>query len=435
MPSGSSLARRGYTSVVKPPPRGQGGGFGDFIMRVATAADAAPAWSPTPYNRDKFLREFLPTESLLVGPFYSTCAKYAAFGWRLTGLPRTTRIIHRLLHSVDEGDGWMTFILKVLQDLFGQDNGAFIEVIRADDDARSPVVMLNHLDSARCRRTGIREEPVWYTDRNGREHVLKDYQVITLSEFPSPREDAFGVQICGLSRIMRAAQLMRDIQTYKKEKISGKHVGAVHLVGGVSAKSVKDAMKSHYAQAMDVGYTTYFEPLVIASLDPNATVSKATLEMASLPDGFNEEIAFRNYFITWANCFGQDLQDYMPLPGGNLGTSQQSEILDTKAKGKGPKVFMDLLSHKFNFHGIMPETVIFGYGEQDVTEDEAKAQLRKLRADTYRVLVGREPEIIPATVARQMMNDDGDLPMGYLEMLGEENELDVITLSSSMVPV
>lgn len=454
--------RRGAASVVRPPPRGQAP-FADFILRVASAGDGAPAWSTNPIDRDAYLRSFLPTESIVASAFYSTCAKYAAFGWRLTGPPRTTKIIHRLLHSVDEGDGWLPFIMKVLQDLFGQDNGAFIEVIRADNDSASPVVMLNHLDSARCKRTGIREEPVWYKDRNGKEHILRWYQVIALSEFPSPQESAFGVQICALSRILRAAQLARDISNYKKEKISGKHVGAIHLVGGVSAKSVRDAMKNHYTQSIAEGYQTYFEPLVVASLDPNATVSKATLEMASLPDGFNEEIAFRNFMITFANAFGTDLQDYMPLPGGNLGTSQQSAILDMKSKGKGPRLFMGLIEHKFNWHGIMPDTVAFGYGEQDVAEDEAKEKLRNMRAERLAKLVEagkttkttvsagaagpdgkpgertstseETPGIITPEIARQMMNDEGDLKDEYLALLGEENQLDTITLSSSSVPL
>lgn len=425
---------------------------------MASFADSLPAWSTSPHHRDRLLRKFLPTESILVSAFYSTCAKYAAFGWNLTGPPRTTRIVHSLLQSVEEGDGWSFFIMKVLQDLFGQDNGAFIEVIRTDDAEDAPVVMLNHLDAARCRRTGARLEPVVYQDDDGKEHILKDYQVITLSEFPSPIREANGVQICAVSRILRAAQLTRDITTYKKEKISGRHVGAIHLVGGVTAKSVKEAMRSHLQQSTDAGTQAYFEPLVIASLDPNATVSKATLEMASLPDGFDEEVAFRIFMITFANAFGTDLQDYMPLPGGNLGTSQQSEILDMKSKGKGPRLFMSIMGQKFNYQGIMPRTVHFEYGEQDIAESAATAQLRKLRADTLATLVeaGRKTEststssggeggattrtqtetdgILSVEMARQMMNDDGDLHDDYLALVGEENTRETITLSSSDAP-
>jgi hypothetical protein len=397
-----------------------------------------PAWSPVPHARDGYLRKFLPTEPLLVGPFYSTVAKYAAFGWRVTGPARTARIVHRILHSVDEGDGWLPFITKVLQDLLGQDNGAFIEVIRADDDPLSPVVMLNHLDAARCTRTGIRETPVIYRDIEGHDHALRYYQVITLSEFPSARETAYGVQICALSRVLGAAQYIRDLNIYKDEKISGKHVGAVHLVGGVSAKSVRDALRTHAQQSASEGFTHYLEPAVIASLDPNATVSKATLEMATLPDGFNAETEFKNYLITFANCFGTDLQDYMPLPGGNLGTSQQSEILHTKAQGKGPRLFMGILEHQFNFHGLMPDTVHFGYGEQDLMEDERKAALSKQRAERLRLLVGRgtDQPILPPEIARQLMEDEGDLSEDYLVAMGEENERDTVTLSSSIrVPI
>jgi hypothetical protein len=71
---------------------------------------------------------------------FSTCARYAAFGWTLDGPDRTVNIYHKVLHQSEHGGGYHKLALKVLQDLFTQDNGAFVEVERTDDDSQAPAV-------------------------------------------------------------------------------------------------------------------------------------------------------------------------------------------------------------------------------------------------------------------------------------------------------
>lgn len=416
-------------SVVKSPPRGNSGGWGDFILNVSQEADSFPGWSVSPHARDVELRRFWKSEPTLAGALYSTAAKYAAFGWRLTGLPRMVGITRRMLHSSDRGAGWGSFTVKLLQDVLGTDNAGFIEILRTEDAEDAPAVMVNHLDSNRCFRTGDLYEPVEYRDSNGQMHALKWYQVIPFSEFPSAEENAFGVQFCAVSRILKAAQIMRDISQYKKEKISGRNVRAIHLVGGVSAKNVRDAMLQHQVNTASEGFSMYVEPLVVASISPNATVSKATIEMASLPDGFDEEVAMRWYINQLALAFGSDYQDFAPLPGGNLGTAQQSQVLHLKARGKGPALFMSMIETYFNFRGIMPPTVTFRYGEQDQAADEQEQKLRNMRAMERSIRL--KSLEIDAKTARQLANDAGDLPEEYLGMIGEENQLGTVTVSST----
>jgi len=123
--------------------------------------------------------------------------RYAAFGWTVEGGPRTAGYVRQVLHSVERGQGWIPFIQKVLTDLFTQDNGAFIEVVRSiPDDPLSPVVSLNHLDAARCTRTGMSDTPVYYRDLYGSLHAMRYYEVITLEEMPSPHEDYHNQQYC-----------------------------------------------------------------------------------------------------------------------------------------------------------------------------------------------------------------------------------------------
>lgn len=400
----------------------------DLIIGIASVADDIPTWGSYPASRDVMLRQFWPTENVLAGAMYSTTSKYSAFGWRLLGPARTVAQVQRMLHGVEFGEGWIALMVKTLIDLFSQDNGAFIEVIRTADSDTAPVVSLNHLEANRCVRTGVRSTPVIYYDALGRGHEMKWYQVMTLEEFPSPIEEMRGMQYCAVTRVLRAAQILRDISIYKREKISGRFTKSVYLVSGVQQQTITDSINLAQSQASSMGLQRYIQPVIVASLDPTAQVSMEKIDLASLPEGFDEEDAMRWYINQMALGFGSDYQDFAPLPAGNLGTSQQSKLLHVKSQGKGSKLFMSLVEHKFNFHGIMPDTVTFKFGEQDVSEDSDMAKLRNQRAQTRKIQI--ESGEITAEVARQMAVDAGDLDPRYLEQLNSADLTPDITLDS-----
>lgn len=401
-------------SVIKEPPAGLMPGS-DLIVYMASVADDISPWGNRPALRDRQLREFWPTEPILASAIYSTASRYAAFGWHLDGPDRMVNIVTKILNNVEFGQGWIQLMMKVLIDLFTQDNGAFIEVIRQSDSPTSPVIGLSHLDANKCTRTGRRLEPVVYYDREGQPHIMKWYQVIPLTEFPSPIEKMYGMQYCAVTRMLRAAQILRDISIYKREKISGRFVRALHLVSGVQKKTIDDALKSRSALDDNAGFTRYVQPLIIASLDPTATVNVATLELASLPDGFDEESNMKWYINQLALAFGSDYQDFAPLPGGNLGTAQQSQTLHLKSRGRASLLFMTMIEQAFNFHGIMPPTVKFEFGDQDLDEDISNARVRQMRAQERKLRI-ESGELSPE-VARLLAVETGDLDDDYIPML------------------
>lgn len=386
-----------------------------MVLTLASFADDITAWGSNVHYRDQQLRAFWPTEPVLASAIYTIISRNAAFDWALEGPPRTVNAVQAILHEADMGRGWLTFITKLSADLFTCDNGAFIEVIRDGNSETSPVVGLAHLDSGRCRRTGVAEWPVVYTDRLGREHKLEPWQVITVEEFPSPIETMNGVQLCAVSRVLRMAQLMRDIGIYKREKVSGNQSKQIHIVSGVRTQEITDAMDAHKSEQSNQGYMRYLKPLMFGTLDPTAAVKVETIDLASLPDGFNEEQAMRQYLTVLSMGFGADYQDFAPLPGGNLGSSAQSQILHQKSRGKGPALFMKLLEHKFNFHGVIPRNVTFRYDEQDVMADLEQAQLAKARADTEALYVDRG--VLTPQAVRQRMLDRGDLTQEEFDAL------------------
>jgi hypothetical protein len=319
-----------------------------------------------------------------------------------------------MLHLSDFGKGWVDFILKVSTDLYTQDNGAFIEVIRETNSPSSALLCLSHLDAAKCSRTGNPNYPVIYTDRIGGLHKLAAHQVVILTDMPSPAEAANGVGMCAVSRVLRAAQILRDSALRRQEKLTGRFTGALHIVSGVTTTMIEDAFRQAEEESDNRNRMRYMPPIIEGTLDPNAEVKLVTIPLADIPEGMNMEDERKWYIATLALAFGCEYQDLAPLPGGNLGTSQQSETLHLKAKGKGPELFQKLITHALNFY-ILPQNVTFKFDEKDFQAEEIEGGVKKLRAETKKLYV--ESGIITPQVAAQMMEDDGDLKHEYLEMM------------------
>lgn len=400
----------------------------NLVISVATSADTIIPWGLSPRQRDLQLRAFWPTEHYFAGALFDIVSQYIAFGWSLSGPPRTLGITQEILNNVQMGRGWEALMTPYLIDYFTTDNGAFMEIVRTDDSPSAPVVSLNHLDSYRCLRTGKHEEPVIYVDLHGGYHRLKWYQVIADSEFPSPIEEARGIGYCALSRVLRAAQIMRDVSVVQQEKAAGRFTRQVHLVGGVQTQIIENAIKQKQSEADGMGYMRYIQPLIVASLDPTARVSLETIDLASIPMDFDPVKAMQVYLTVLAMSFGTDYQTFAPLPGGGLGSASQSKVLNMKSRGKGAALFMRKIERLFNFHGIVPRTITFTFGEQDVAQQMEQTEVRKARAEMREIRI-RSGEIT-TEVARQMAVDDGDLDERYLLMMREENATDDVTAGS-----
>lgn len=392
-----------------------------LLWFVATAADEIEPWGNKPKIRDQQLRDFVPTESLFASALGVVISRNVGFDYVVEGPTRTAAQAHRILEESDMGEGWESLIAKLSNDLYCQDSGAFAEIVRNGDSPDSAWVGLNHLDASRCWHTGDPLKPVIYLDVKGEYHLLDWWNVYTLAELPAPHEQRYGLQFCALTRLLLAAQITKNIAIYKKEKTGGRNTRAIHLISGITTAQIQDALEQVRAQADSQGLIRFIEPLLVGSHDPKATVDVKTMELASLPDGFNEEDMFKHYISQIAMAFLSDYQDFAPLPGGNLGTSAQSQILHMKGRGKGPAMFMKLITKMMN-QRVLPQNVAFRYQEQDIEAEELKAQVSKLRAEERKFRL--ESGEISLAEARHMAMEVGDLRPELFEAAGG---LDIIS--------
>lgn len=389
--------------------------YGSLLFFIAGAADEITPWGVNYKLRDRQLREFIPTENVFASALQTMVARNAAFSWEVEGPPRTAAKVHDILDKANFGEGWLDFIAKISTDLYTQDSGAFIEIVRETDSETAPVIAVNHLDAGRCWHTGIVDLPVLYQDRLGRYHLLRRHQVITLAEAPTPVELLYGLQYCALTRLLRAAQIIKNVNTYKYEKTGGRRTRAIHLVRGVSTNMINQAMAQMTIRADNQGLQRFLQPVILGTVDPNVELQTATLEFATLPDGYDEEETMKQYITQIAMAFQADYQDFAPLPGGNLGTAAQSETLMRKSRGKGPALFMKLIANAFNGR-ILPQNVEFVWKEQDIDAEEKQAEVKAKRAESRAKRI--ESGEITVDVARQIAVDEGDLEEEYMKMMG-----------------
>jgi hypothetical protein len=149
------------------------------------------------------------------------------------------------------------------------------------------------------------------------------------------------------------------------------------MVSGVSRQDINDIMKRGKEDSDNSGQIRYIDPAILASLDPEKPVSTATIDLANLPDGFDFDGEMKWYISGLALCFGVDYQEFAPLPGGGIGSSNQSIILNKKSSGKGPAMFMKI-AEAFGNYGVLPRGYEMIFEDRDEQRELDKQTLRKL---------------------------------------------------------
>lgn len=359
-----------------------------FTFNMASSADTISPWGFNTFNRDRQLREFWPTEPNLAGAMANICLRNSALDWKIQHKSsRVETAVTDMLKSAlgPPGQiGWTGKETAVSEDYYGTDNGAFEEIIRDPTvdanskfkDEKAPVIGIAHLDSGKCQRTGDPIHPVIYTDRHGGLHKLRWFEVIPFCEMPSPITTMNGVGICAVSRILRAAQIMKSIAILTDEMVSGRNFKKINIVGGVSRLDVEDARKRGQEQADNLGHLRYIEHLILCGLDPEKPVSVATIDLAGFPTDFNYDIYMKWYISTMALAFVTDYQELAPLPGGNIGSSSQSEILNLKSRAKGLSTYMRSKVESYKTYGVLPRDCEMVYDDKNQAEELERQEVR-----------------------------------------------------------
>lgn len=402
---------------------------------LASLDDRITPWGQAPNFRDRELRQFWPSEPYLAGAIYSVITRNAAYEWELKGTDdNLIKIYTDVLNSALGRDryGWIPFIQALTEDYLTQDNGCFIELIRMPTidvnskfkGEKAPVVGLAHLDANCCTRTGNPKTPVIYDDEKGNPHKLKWYQVIPIVEFPSSIRRMHGIGYSAVTRILRMAQILKSIEVYKDEKVGGRHFKALHIVSGVNKMQIDDTMREGQEEANNKGQIRFTLPAILASIDPETPVSHVEIPLASLPDQFDFDQEMKWYISGIALGLGVDYQDLAPLPSNNIGSSNQSEILHRKSRGKGQALWMETMTNVFSNYGALPRSLTLSFQVKDMAEELEQQEMRKAVAEEVAIMARAgilSPAAIRADLIKRGLYDDE-----IINMIEEDYGMDIL---------
>lgn len=401
-----AMATRGQVLYITLPSAGAwGASYGPL------PPDLAPPWSRW---RDRMLCTTPLYESMWGSAVYKAITKWAARGWMVADAGKSevrTERAQRLLHTAQQGKGWVSFISRVLRDFLLTDNGAFIEIVRASTASGSRILGLMHLDSLRCWRTGDAAYPVIYEDLLGKPHLLRDYQVLSLVDMESARTESRGTGLCAASRAYQTIYTLMCLEQYFAEKLSGNQPKEVHLINGISADQMDGALRSSDEQRKQKGFFRYRGVVAIPLKDMEATPAGYRIPIAEVPDGFDPKQERDNGYLKYANAIGVPVQDIQPLSGQGLGTGAQTIVLAEAEEGQGLAAFGKQWEHGCN-EFVFPSATTFSWSTNDLRDQKQKADISKVRADVLKILL--EAQVVSAPQAQQLAADWGEIPDTFL---------------------
>jgi len=366
------------------------------------------------WQRDRFLSMTPRADAQWGAAIGIGVAKVASLAWDVKSDIRLRRTrAQELCHHADSATGqggWISYIAKQVRDYTCTNMGSVTEIVRATLAYGSRIVGINHLPATRCRRTGDPERPIIYITKDGREHVLRSWQVMYFSDLPDPDEITYGGGLCAAERAYPQIIKMAALENYVYEKISGNRPLAIYIVNGLRTEQIQDAIKNAEEQQNEQGYTSYMGAVIMATIKPDAAPAIATIPLAELPDGFDAVGERARADLIYSNSLGLDPQDLVPLSNTPLGTATQSQVLHEKSKGRGLIMFRQAFVHGIN-QLVFDDRTKFLFTERDYSDQMKQIQIAKLRADVaeLRIQLG----ITSPDQERQMMVDADDLPNDF----------------------
>jgi hypothetical protein len=227
----------------------------------------------------------------------------------------------------------------------------------------------------------------------------------------------FGVGLCAVSRSGGYAQQMLDIAQYKEEKLGSRPMRGIILTGGgLDAESVGKAIAIASGQTDTRGLKRFAWLPIVGSSD----IEEPTLELinlSSLPDQFDEQVATEIAMAAIALAFGTDARELWP--GMQAASTRADALLShIKQRGKGPGHILQETERMFN-NWYLPRYLKLVFDFQDDAQDRQKAEIRKERASTRKVDI--DNRVTNERIEREHMLKEGELSSAQFEIMELED--------------
>lgn len=386
MPKTNLVARRAtsFQDLAMGTPAGHGQMAQTWIMSVGSTLSEAPEWWSK--SRDEWLVNFWKKDGndLLAGAVSTLVAKIAATDWYIEGpLELAEMYRHIILHNSDFGMGWDSWISKWVTSYLSRDMGGLTERLRSSaGDREGPALGFNHLDESKCYMTGDPEYPVMYCGE--KERKVHRSSVMRIVDMPSGKDTDMGYGMCGTSRAIATASILRDVVRYKRERLSDLPPAGILFINNMSEKMWEDLIAKYDARQRNEGNETWQDIMVAFGYDPEYPVGAELFALSELPEHYDEETSTNIAIFTFALAFRVDPREYWPVSAGPLGTATEAEIQHQKAKAKGEGIIFSAIEHQLNDPLSLPQSLTFKFDYRDDEEDMQAARIANQKISNIR---------------------------------------------------
>lgn len=419
-----SILQQSIDDSVQQGNRGTDSGGYAILRWLGDANSIVPPWWSK--ERDLRLRSFWKSGDHIAGAVNSATTRIETLSFQILPKDESIRSHVRQADQVetmlqqysDFGQGWQQCMSKFIQDYLTQDNGAFLEVIGAgqpDGPIQGLPVGIAHLDSWRCTRTSDPEFPVIFQDVDGRRYKFHYSRVIFRSQLPSPDRQMYGVGFCAVSRAIYNAQNLIDMAVYKQEKMGSRPPRQMLVGSNISAQKIMEAFVLANTQMDNQGLGRFSKTVVIGRGDGDAKVDQ--IDLAGVPDGFDEETATTLAMFSIALAFGVDARELWPASSSGA-TKADAMVQHLKARGKGLGEIQKMITQEIN-HKVLPPHLEIFFDAQDDEEDQVQTEIQDKRADTR--AKNLNSGTITIRVARLQMLENGEITQEQFEDLELED--------------
>lgn len=356
----------------------------DWFYGVIGHREIVPSWGIR--QRDWELRQisYAVHNTLFQGAVAGFIKRVQSVPWKIHGGKILSNYYQDVLQNPDFGDGWDTFVSKLLWDYLTQDFGAVFEVIGRGNPQREikgRALGIAHMDSLSCVATKNRDYPlIYFNEEDGRMHRIHRTRAVRLVDSPSPKRTAYGLGICALSRYISEANVDIALGKHDNEQLSDLPPVGIVRVRGMTNTQWNQALRTYELNRQADGQNVFRNSIVLHAGDTAEPLEIEMIPFSALPEGFDPRGFIESHVNKLALALGVDPQDIWPLTGAPLGTGTQSIILDAKARGKLFGSVLQMLTRVMNRY-VLPPELEFKFQFKDTEEDETTAKIAKYWID------------------------------------------------------
>lgn len=424
-----------------------------FAFRIYSDADELPGWWSR--ARDRFLRTTLHNNSLVSGICYGEATRVRCMPYTLTDEDDSQKSLEKwqqVLQLADFGKGFPQFCSKIALDWLTQDNGIFFEILGSgvtqevtttftrsvmengrekDIPSQSTFIAkgertgdatgIAYLDSAQCWRTMNPEYPVIYQNPyTGRMVVLHWTRVYYDSAFPQGYELGRGIGLSALSRAYETMRLVKSVNTFMFEKITGK--APEIFVANQPVSKLDQAVTGNIFNRDSKGFQVFSDPVLLAPKSGGVGAHELKIGKVGLldvPDGFDYKQVIDISVNILAQAFGVDVREIWAASATGA-TKADAEIQDIKTTGKGRADILSMIENALNWR-VLPPEITFRFDEVDDLADKRKSEIKQIRVNTRATQI--QSGELNLMEAREMAAEFDDIMPEFLERVATADDM------------